>query len=267
MSAFTVERLPPRSGEPSRRPQTPGGRNDWRGTAARSSVWTRIAGSSAAATAWRRVRARERLLLGLEGEISDAQARGRTGSVVRRGGPAGNQMSSDRESNSASAFSSVATSRNTIRSGLGRIRPVARHRLQRHPPDRGVDDPVRSATDESGRAVRRCRRRDREARMREHGEQRRVGLDQDDLDGPRIGGADFLHDAGCAPQQRRPRPIQALSFRTQLTLEARRHLERGQRATVVKFDAIAQGERPDQPVARHAQRVASAGSMSVVPSR
>ena len=101
--AFTVERLPPRIGEPSRRPQTPGGRNDWSGTAARSSVTVRTAGSSAAAMAWR-----SDFLA--KGSFSVWNARypmrspgTESAHWARRGGLAGSQMSRDRASSSDSA--------------------------------------------------------------------------------------------------------------------------------------------------------------------
>ena len=50
-SVRTCARLPPSSGLPSRRAQTPGGRKDCSGTAALSSDTPMTAGSSAAATA------------------------------------------------------------------------------------------------------------------------------------------------------------------------------------------------------------------------
>ena len=77
------------------------------------------AGSSAAATALR-------IFLRENGSFSVWKARYPTRSpamdsapVIRRGGAGGNQMSSARASNSASALSSVATSRKTIRSARG----------------------------------------------------------------------------------------------------------------------------------------------------
>ena len=119
ISERTPSRVPPSTGLPSRRAQTPGGRNDSSGTAPDSRATPMAAGSSAAATAWR-------IFLRENGSFSVWKARYPTrrpgvdsAPVIRRGGAAGNQMSSARASNSASAFSSVATSRKTIRSARG----------------------------------------------------------------------------------------------------------------------------------------------------
>ena len=75
--------------------------------------------------------------------------------------------------------------------------------------------------------------------MRQHREQGRVGLREDDLDGPRVGRADLLHDAGGAAEKGRPRTTGGLDVRTELALEADGDVQRGERAAVMKPDPLA----------------------------
>ena len=84
--------------------------------------------------------------------------------------------------------------------------------------------------------------------MGEHGEQRRVRLRQDDLNGPWARRPELLHDAGSPPEQRRPGPARALGLGLQLALEACGDLCRGERRPVVEFDTFAQGERPHESI-------------------
>src|SRR2546425_567806 len=79
-------------------------------------------------------------------------------------------------------------------------------------------------------------------RMREHREERRVGLHEGDLDGPRVGRTDLLHDAGCAAEKSRPRPPGDLGIGAELAVEADGDVQRGERTAVVKPDALAQRE-------------------------
>ena len=60
--------------------------------------------------------------------------------------------------------------------------------------------------------------------MREHGEQCRVGLDEDDLDGPRVGCPDLLHDAGRAAEKGWPRPAGDRDLGTELALDDQRYI-------------------------------------------
>jgi len=57
--------------------------------------------------------------------------------------------------------------------------------------------------------------------MSEHGEQRSVGLDEDELNGPRMGAADFLHHPGTPRRSAghtRPAPwASGRSWRSKLT--------------------------------------------------
>src|SRR5262245_25278973 len=86
--------------------------------------------------------------------------------------------------------------------------------------------------------------------MGQHRDERSVRLDQHDLDSPGVGGAHFPDHARQAAQQRWPRPVRALRLGLELTLEARSDLLSRERATVVKLDTFAQGERPHEPIAR-----------------
>ena len=85
--------------------------------------------------------------------------------------------------------------------------------------------------------------------MSKHREQSRVGLDENDLDRPRIGRSDLLHHPGRAAEQSRPRPTCGLDVGAKLPLEAGGDLQRGERASVMELDALSQREGPDEPFA------------------
>src|SRR3989475_263950 len=129
--------------------------------------------------------------------------------------------------------------------------PVAGHGLECQSSGGYVDDAVGTRADQACRAVTPGDDLDDpQARMGEHGDQRRVGLDEQDLHGACVGRPHVPDDAGCPPEEGGPDHRRPRAFGTELTGEAHRDLCRGKRGPVVKPHAVAQRERPREAVAR-----------------
>jgi len=190
----------------------------------------------------------ERLLLGLEGQVTDPQARGRQ----RTGHPArGARRKPDVEGAGVELRFGVLVGGDlqeddTLHPGCSP--PVARHRLDGDAAGRRVDDPVGPAADKAGGPVLPGAGAGHgKAGVGEHREQRSVGLEQRELHRADIEGAHRLDHAGPAQQQRPPRHRSGVG--RELALEAGGDLRRGQGAAVVKADTLAERECPDQSVA------------------
>src|SRR5256884_5401298 len=119
--------------------------------------------------------------------------------------------------------------------------PVAGHGLECQSSGGYVDDAVGTRADQACRAVTPGDDLDDpQARMGEHGDQRRVGLDEQDLHGACVGRPHVPDDAGCPPEEGGPDHGRPRAFGTELAGEARRDLCRGKRGPVVKPHAVAQ---------------------------
>ena len=85
--------------------------------------------------------------------------------------------------------------------------------------------------------------------MREHREERRVGLDQQELHRPAVGGLHRTHDTRQATEERGPDDGRGRGLGTELPLEACGHVRGRQQRAVVESHPVAEQERPDETVA------------------
>src|SRR5262249_32397105 len=133
--------------------------------------------------------------------------------------------------------------------GSRRATPVPGRGLERQAADRGIDDTVGSGAYETAASV--GGRRvlgDREGWGGQHCEQGCIRLDENELDRGGSRRAAFLAATRDAPQEGGPRTARSRGLRTQLALVANRHVERCERAPIMESHAVAQRERPHEPV-------------------
>jgi hypothetical protein len=133
--------------------------------------------------------------------------------------------------------------------GSRRATPVPGRGLERQAADRGIDDTVGPRAYEAAASV--GARRvlgDREGWVGQHRKQGCIRLDENELDGAGIRRADFLDDTRDATQEGGPRAARRRGLRTQLAFVANGHVERCERAPIMESHAVAQRERPHEPV-------------------